>query len=325
MIEQFQPALGLKNRHLQTVYASLFRKQLFKDFIIEKFTLSDGDFLECYWQLTQKPQDNRPIVILFHGLTGSYKSPYIQGTMKELTEVGFNSVVMHFRGCSGKENLKPRSYHSGDTQDAYEYIQAVSEKYPQSKILAVGFSLGANMLLKLLGEKQFTCKLSAAVAVSAPMLLDVCSTHMNKGFSKFYQRLLLKNLKNDLKKKYEKFNMQKYISLKKDDVKKLKNFWEFDNAYTAPVHGFSSAYDYYNKNSSRRYLKNITVPTLIIHAKDDPFMTPQVIPSKQELSPAITMEIYPHGGHIGFVSGTIFHPKYWLEKRIADYFTDFSN
>jgi predicted alpha/beta-fold hydrolase len=157
------------------------------------------------------------------------------------------------------------------------------------------------------------------------MLLDACATHMNKGFSKFYQKLLLKDLQRDLNKKYDAFAMEKLINLKRDDIKKLKTFWAFDEAYTAPIHGFSSAQDYYTKSSSRQFLKFITIPTLILHAKDDPFMPSQVIPSPEEVSPSLTLEIYQHGGHVGFISGTILHPKYWLEKRIRDYFTDFSN
>ena len=319
----FQPAFGLKNRHLQTVYASIFRKLPFSNFEIEEFRLSDGDFIECYWQKIDNHQNETPTVILFHGLAGSYKSPYIQGTMKELKEAGFSSVVMHFRGCSGKQNLKPRSYHSGDTQDAYEYIQALSQKYPQAKLFAVGFSLGANMLLKLLGEKQFTCKLSAAVGVSAPMLLDVCATHMNKGFSKFYQKLLLMDLQHDLEKKYDTFAMEELINLKKNDIKKLKTFWAFDDAYTAPIHGFASAEEYYKKSSCKQYLKDIKIPTLIIHAKDDPFMTPKILPLPSELSDMIKMEISENGGHVGFIGGTFYSPSYWLEKRIINYFTSF--
>ncbi|WP_457749695.1 hydrolase [Sulfurimonas sp.] len=320
MIEKFQPAFGLKNRHMQTVYASLFRKLSFTDFEIEKFTLSDGDFLECYWQKIKNHQKTTPIVILFHGLAGSYKSPYIQGTMQTLKEAGFHSVVMHLRGCSGKQNLKPRSYHSGDTQDADEFIHSVSQRYPQAKIFAVGFSLGANMLLKLLGEKGTTCKLSAAVAVSAPMLLDACSSYMNKGFSKFYQKLLLKDLKNDLDKKYDMFDMQKLIRLKRSDIKKLKTFWTFDDAYTAPIHGFSSAQDYYKKSSCRQFLKYITIPTLIVHAKDDPFMPENILPTNDEISQNINLEIYTYGGHVGFISGNVLQPDYWIEKRIKNYF-----
>ena len=321
-LQHFQPAFGLKNRHLQTIYASFFRKFSSTDFEIETFILSDGDFVECYWQKINHHQENTPIVILFHGLTGSYKSPYIQGTMKELKEAGFSSVLMHFRGCSGKENLKPKSYHSGDIQDAYEYISSIKKRYPQAKVFAVGFSLGANMLLKLLGEKQNKCQLSAAVGVSAPMVLDACATYMNGGLSKFYQRLLLKDLKKDLEKKYDKFAMEELIPLKRKDIKDIKTFWEFDNVYTAPIHGFSSAQDYYTKSSSKQFLQYIKIPTLIIHAKDDPFMPSTILPN--DIMPKnITLEISKYGGHVGFISGSFFHPKYWIEKRIVEYYKIF--
>lgn len=320
MIEKFQPAFGLKNRHFQTIYASLFRKLSPIEFSIEKFTLSDGDFVECYWHKIENHQKTTPIVILFHGLAGSYKSPYIQGTMQELKSAGFSSVLMHFRGCSGKQNLKPRSYHSGDTQDANEFIQDLAQRYPQTKIFAVGFSLGANMLLKLLGEKSFTCKLSAAVSVSAPMLLDICSSYMNKGFSKFYQKLLLKDLKSDLDKKYDTFAMGKLLHYKRNNIKKLKTFWEFDDVYTAPIHGFTSAEDYYKKSSSKQFLKYIEIPTLIIHAKDDPFMPESILPAKNEISQNVSLEISEYGGHVGFISGSLLHPQYWVEKRIINYF-----
>ena len=149
MPNSFKPAFGLKNKHLQTLYSSFFKKDLKLNFEIETFELDDGDFVDCYWYNKIKGKD---IVVLFHGLAGSYKSPYIQGTMKALSENGFASVLMHFRGCSGRENKLPRAYHSGDTADALAYLKSIKQKYPNSKIFALGYSLGGNMLLKLLGE-----------------------------------------------------------------------------------------------------------------------------------------------------------------------------
>jgi len=317
---KFQPSLMLKNRHIQTVYSSLFRKFPQLEITIESFTLSDGDFVEAYWHTVTNHTHTTPIVILFHGLAGSFQSPYIQGVMRALDYAGFSSVIMHFRGCSGKENLKARSYHSGDTNDALEFISSVKKRYPDAKLFAVGYSLGANMLLKLLGETKEKSLLDAAVAVSAPMLLDICANRMNRGFSKFYQNILLKDLRLMLDKKYDKFNMQELIGLKRKDIKNLKSFWLFDEAYTAKISGFSSAQDYYKKSSAKAYLKEIVTPTLIIHAKDDPFMTPKVIPNKEEVSCSVELEILENGGHVGFISGTIFKPEYWLEKRIVDYF-----
>ena len=263
-----------------------------------------------------------PIVILFHGLAGSYKSPYIQGAVNELSQNGFNTVLMHFRGCTGNDNKHARSYHSGDTADALEFICSVKSEFQESKVYAVGYSLGANMLLKLLAELQEQRLLEKVVAVSPPMQLDICSDKMNSGLSRYYQHRLLRDLKIALDKKYDKHDMYSLIQLKRQDIKTLKTFWDFDGAYTAPIHGFASAQEYYTKSSSRQYLKHIQTPTLIIHSIDDPFMTKEIIPTKEELSESITLELSKKGGHVGFIGGTILKPEYWLEKRIANFFTE---
>jgi len=322
MMKKFEPSFTLKNKHLQTLYSSLFRKNIPLKMEIQKYTLDDGDFLDCYWH--KKPKNSKtPIVILFHGLAGSYKSPYIQGAMRELSKNGFASVVMHFRGCSGTENKLPRSYHSGDTKDALSWINTLHKEYPNSKLFGVGYSLGGNMLLKLLGEQSDSSLLSAAISVSAPMQLDICADTMNKGFSKFYQYILLKDLNKHLSKKFDTHPMQKFLSIKKEDIKKLNTFWKFDEAYTAPIHGFKSAQDYYTKCSAKQFLKDIKTPTLIIHSLDDPFMTPDILPQADEISNAVTLEIHPYGGHVGFINKTVFKPDYFLEKRVSAYFKSF--
>jgi len=319
MYEKFQPSFFLKNKHVQTVYASFFRKVPKHSFEIEKFILSDGDFLESYWYNKQN-YSNKPLVILFHGLAGSYKSPYILGLMKELDKDGYNSVLMHFRSCSGVINDKAISYHSGKTDDAKEYILSIKERYPNTQLFSIGFSLGANMMLKLLGEFAEESPFSASVSISAPMQLDLGSNKINSGFSKLYQAYLLKSLNKLLEEKYKTHDMQNLLKLKKEDIKNLSSFWEFDDAYTAPIHGFDSAQDYYTKSSAKQYLKYIQSPTLIIHALDDPFMPPEILPNKNEISSSILLDIHKNGGHVGFVNGSLFKPKYWLEKRILSYF-----
>ncbi len=323
MNKKFKAAFGLKNRHFQTLYSSLFRKLPSLEIEIENFSLDDGDFLECHWHNKPKINSTTPIIILFHGLAGSYKSPYIQGLMAEAKRNGFAAVLMHFRGCSGKENTLPRSYHSGDSGDALSWIAELSSQYPNSKLFGVGYSLGGNMLLKLLGEVGDKSPLNAAVSVSAPLQLDICADAMNRGFSKFYQHILLKDLNLSLEKKFDKHDMKNFVKIKKKDIKNLKTFWEFDGAYTAPVHGFSSAGDYYTKCSSKQFLKSIKIPTLIIHSKDDPFMTQEVIPSQEELSQSIELELSSNGGHVGFIGGTFLKPDYWLEKRIVGFFSNY--
>jgi hypothetical protein len=227
---------------------------------------------------------------------------------------------MNFRGCSGKENRLARAYHSGDSDDALSWIDSVITRFPNSKIFTVGYSLGANMMLKLLGELGKSSPITASVAVSAPLQLDICADAINRGFSKFYQWHLLKALNISLEEKYQKHNMEKLINFKKSDVKNIKTFWEFDNIYTAPMHGFKSAQDYYTQCSSKQFLKDIQIPTLIIHSLDDPFMDNKMIPLPKELSSSVTLELSKYGGHVGFIEGTLWKPKYWLEKRVIDFF-----
>jgi uncharacterized protein len=323
-IEPFKPAIGLKNRHLQTLYSTFFKKPPLPKTQRETFELADGDFVECFWHHKPEKDANTPIVVLFHGLAGSYRSPYIKGIMHALGAKGFASVLMHFRGCSGKDNRLPRSYHSGDTADAKAWIEHLAAHYPRSPLFGVGYSLGANMLLKLMGEWRDNALLKAAVAVSAPMQLDICANQMDKGFSKIYQAHLMKDLSASLMQKYRAHPMELHLGLSKNAAQKLKTFWEFDHAYTAPIHGFTSAADYYKRASARQYLKEIKKETLIIHALDDPFMTPEVLPKQSDIAPQVHLEVYPHGGHVGFIGGSFFKPRYWLEERIVGFFSSVS-
>ncbi len=226
---------------------------------------------------------------------------------------------MHFRGCAKEQNLLARSYHSGETQDALEFLEHLHRTYPRAKLSAVGYSLGANMLLKLVGEMGKNSLLSKAVAVSAPMELEACASYINHGFSRFYQSLLVKELNKSLAMKYAKHPMQSLIGLEKKEVYKLKSFWEFDAAYTAPIHGFTSAKDYYAKSSAKQFLQKISITTLIIHALDDPFMPASILPQQEEVPKNVSLEISENGGHVGFVGGSLFKPEYWLEKRIREF------
>jgi len=308
----FNPSKLLSNRHIQTLYPSLFKDNLNLSFEIEKFTLSDGDFVDCYW-LNKNSSNN--IVILFHGLGGSYQSSYIGRTMQALSQNGFSCVLMHFRGCSGRVNTQARAYHSGDTGDATEWIVEVKRRYPNANIHLVGFSLGANMLLKLLGttKQAFT----SAIAISPPLDLALSANRIDQGFSKLYQYKMIQNLNQFLLKKYQQHDYEKLINLKEQEVHQIKTFWEFDELYTAPIHGFDSAKHYYYDSSAMHYLEAITTPTLLIMAQDDPVTHINTLP--KDISNAVEVEFYPKGGHVGFIEGSLFKPEYWLEKRITHY------
>ncbi len=319
---KFNPPFLLRNRHIQTLYAPLFRKQKSLDLEVQYFELDDGDFVECHWYNKPLKGSSTPIVTLFHGLEGSYASPYIQGIMRALSSYGYSVVIMHFRGCADKENLLPRAYHSGDTNDAKLWIEYIGLNYPNSNLYAIGYSIGGNVLLKLLSEWGDNSPLSMAVSVSAPMQLDISAKTIKKGFAKIYQRHLLKKLKASLLQKYKKHNYKTLINLDKERVKNISSIWEFDELFTAPIHGFGTAQNYYNLSSSKQYIHKITTPTLIIHALDDPFMTDKVLPTKKEISSSITLEITTNGGHVGFVDGSLFKPRYWLEDKIVSYFKE---
>jgi predicted alpha/beta-fold hydrolase len=320
-MDQFRAAKGLKNRHLQTIYSSLFRHCPVQTFDTEEFTLADGDFVDCYWYQQPAVCTLKPIVTLFHGLAGSYQSPYIQGIMLYLHQAGYSVVLMHFRGCSGRQNKTPRAYHSGDTADAKAWLNHLRNKFPNSLLFAVGYSLGGNMLLKLLGEEGSKSPLTAAVAVSAPMQLAICSKTIQQGFAKIYQQHLLRPLKAALIEKYKLFDFQKLIKLSEKRALSIATLEEFDDFYTSKIHGFYDADDYYEQASCAQYLTSIDINTLIIHAIDDPFMTSKVLPESKNLPANVVLEVSAHGGHLGFISGSILKPEYWLEKRILRYFS----
>ncbi len=242
--------------------------------------------------------------------------------MHAFNHEGYSVVLMHFRGCATQDNRLPRSYHSGESGDAREFIAHLHTKYPKAQLFAIGYSLGANMLLKLLGETKEKSFLQKAVGVSAPLQLDISANAINEGLAKYYQAYLVRALNKSLERKYNTHNMESLLHIKRSAVHKLKTFWEFDAAYTAPIHGFASVEDYYKKSSAKQFLKNIQIPTLIIHALDDPFMSPEVIPTQTEISKSIQLEVSQYGGHVGFIGGSIFKPEYWLEKRIIAFFKE---
>jgi uncharacterized protein len=318
---QFTPASGLRNTHLQTLLPTFIRNNLKLEGIKETLELDDGDFLDLVW--TEKPDRNKPIVIVFHGLEGSINSPYVMGVMLAIKNQGWSGLLMHFRGCSEKYNRLPRTYHSGETGDAKYLLSWLKKHYPESPLAAVGFSLGGNMLLKLQAELGESSPFKATVSVCAPMLLSDCADRLNMGFSKIYQAYLLRHLKTKVRVNAVRHNYKNLINFNVNNINQLKTFWQFDDLVTAPLHGFSGVDDYYAHSSARQYLNKIKTPGLILQALDDPFMTAAVIPRESELSSSTQLELSEHGGHVGFIGGTLLKPEFWLEKRIPEYLSEF--
>jgi predicted alpha/beta-fold hydrolase len=305
----FRAPWWLKSAHLQTMFGTFFRRRPAIDLRRERIELADGDFLDLDWT----PGAHGPVVLVLHGLEGSSDSPYARGMLAAVHAHGWRGVLMHFRGCSGVPNRLPRSYHSGDTGDLAEVTRRLLTRQDVSTLAVVGYSLGGNVLLKWLGEQGPRAPVAAAAAVSVPYTLSLAAERLAKGLSRIYQRRLIADLRAKLQRKFSRGGSP--IDLEFADTS--RNFWEFDDRVTAPLHGFDGVHDYYTRSSSRQFLAGIRVPTLMLHAEDDPFMTPEVLPSRDELSPAVQLEVSAAGGHVGFVHGKLpWRPHYWLEERI---------
>jgi len=308
----FRPAWWLPGPHLQTIYPSLFRKRKTPPLTRERFELADGDFIDIDW--TQQADGMR--VLVLHGLEGSLESHYTGALLCALERAGYSAGLMYFRGCSGEPNRLPRSYHSGDTGDLEEIMQRLTQRHGDSKIAVVGYSLGGNVLLKWLGEKGDSVAITTAIAISVPLDLNLAALKLGSGLSRIYQRHLLNKLRVSVTGKAAVHTPPFPL----DSLHQLNTFHKFDNEITAPLHGFRDVHEYYTKSSSKQFLNNIKIPTLLLQSVDDPFLPANALPDEDELSPSITLELSGRGGHVGFVTGSNpLRPGYWLEERILQH------
>ncbi len=307
-----------RNKHLQTVWGSVFRHMPeLPTMKRHRLELDDSDFIDVDIHY----QNNRPTLLLLHGLEGSIHSPYIRGMIHSAVRKNWQIAVMHFRSCSGEPNRLLKSYNSGVSDDLDEVIEKLKLLSINIDFI-VGYSLGGNVLLKWLGEQKNKVTIKAAAAVSVPMMLDICALEINRGFSKIYEYALLRTLRKKTRAKLQKFPNQSFLQSKQ--VSKLTSFVKFDDQLTAPVHGYKNGQDYYSKASSRQFVKDIKIPTLIIQAKDDPFMNDTVIPDLSELPTNVILELNANGGHVGFVQGRWpWVAEYYLESRIPNYLASF--
>jgi len=311
---RFQPAWWLRGGHAQTIWPTLLRPRVRLPVRRERVLLADGDFIDVDWA-----GEMGPIVIVLHGLAGSIDSHYARGMLRAFARRGWRGALLHFRGCSGEPNRLPRSYHAGDTGDLNALVELLRAREPATPLAALGYSLGGNVLLKWLGEQGAAAPLSAAAAVSVPFDLAAATTHLAQGFSRVYERRLLRCLQDSLVQKSAIME----LPWRGEDIAAIAGLREFDERVTAPLHGFRDADDYYAHASCRPFLPGIAVPTLIVHALDDPFMPPSVVPRARELAAKTLLEISTHGGHVGFVHGAPHAPRFWLEQRVPEYLAEF--
>jgi predicted alpha/beta-fold hydrolase len=313
---KFKPAWWLTNTHSQTVAAKFFRRKQKLVTYNETVELPDGNFIDLAW--TDKPKQNnaRPIIVILHGLEGSKDSHYAKGMLTAIKNQGWIAVLMHFRGCSGKPNRQASSYHSGDIRDISYLTEQLMARYQHCVLSIVGFSLGGNVLTRYLAQVPSN-PYQAAVVICAPLDLASCSARINQGFSRLYQRYLLKMLK---KSTLEKINSKVISNLNAKKIETIKTINDFDEYVTAPLNGFANAQHYYQQASGNQVIENIKQPCLFIHAADDPFLNNEYSLPQQKLPKNLTFEVSDHGGHVGFIYGNNpLKPKYWLEQRVPEF------
>lgn len=310
----YTPSLLFKNKHFNTVFRTFFTKQTV-NYKRKRLELEDGDFID----LDFSSVNSDTIVIALHGLEGSSKSKYIIGITNYLNKQNIDVVAVNFRGCSGKPNRLLQTYHSGKTDDLHAIITYINAIFKYKQIVILGYSLGGNITLKYLGEnsKNLHPKIKCAIAISVPCDLESSSKMLANTENKIYLNKFLQTLKS---KTLEKLAQFPDSFLKKDAILKAKNFYDFDNLYTAPAHGFKNAEDYWRKSSSKPYLARIKTPTLMLNALDDSFLSKECYPTKiAEENDSLFLEIPKYGGHVGFNSNFLLKNNYWLEKRIVKF------
>ena len=310
----YRPALPFKSSHFNTIYRTLFHN-LEVHYQRERMETSDGDFMDLDFTRV----GSKKLVVILHGLEGSSESKYMQALSLVLRDREIDSVSVNFRGCSGEPNRLLSSYHSGKTSDLAEVFHYLEENCDYEEFYLVGYSLGGNMALKYLGEgrSDVPSKLQAAVAVSVPCDLRGSSEEISKFWNAVYMQRFLISLKKKTLKKMELFPEAR---LERERLLKVNNFLDFDNLYTAPVHGFKDAFDYWQRNSCTQFLPGIKIPSLLITATDDPFLSETCYPFKEASAHKFFhLEATRFGGHVGYNSELSHGSGFWLEKRIASF------
>ena len=314
----FRPAWWLPGPHAQTIAGKYLRPRTGVVYRRERVDTPDGDFLDLDFAAVEgKPalSGDAPIVVVVHGLEGSSQSAYVLETCRAAYDEGMRSVAMNFRSCSGEPNRTARFYHAGETGDLSHVLALLSERYPDAPLGAVGFSLGANVLLKYLGERGESAKLSAAAAISVPFDLDAGARKLDASFmGRMYTGIFVRSLQR-------KFRQKRALigdACREDRVMAARSFRDFDDAATARLHGFRDVDHYYGSQSSRNFVHGIRRPTLVLHAVDDPFVDERVIPRDLPRDNPHVTAVYPSkGGHVGFIGGAPWAMELWAEREAA--------
>jgi predicted alpha/beta-fold hydrolase len=318
MIDDYRPPLMLRNGHIQTLYPSLFRKVSGVDYHRRRIDTPDGDFLDLDWSRV----GSRRLAVISHGLEGNSDRHYVQGMVKALNADHIDALAWNYRGCSGEPNRRLRMYHNGVIDDLHCVLVHAVQTGLYEAIYLLGFSLGGNLSLLYLGKlaDQVSGLVRGAVAFSVPCDLTDSAHQLDRRSNIIYMRKFLASLHLKIKAKQQRFPE----ALDDTNYHRIKTFGQFDERYTAPLHGFKGARDYWTQCSSKPWLECIKVPTLIVNAADDPFLAGGCYPAKEcRRNPSLTLEIPRYGGHVGFVAFNG-NGRYWSEERALRFLRHFT-
>jgi predicted alpha/beta-fold hydrolase len=317
-MQPFEPLRWLRGPHGQTVFGTLLRRAPRLPLRRERWELSDGDFLDV--ERLDGPRE-APLLIVLHGLEGSASSHYVRGLLARAWDRGWRGMAVNFRSCSAEPNRLLRSYHSGETGDLGEAVQRARSESPGAPLLLAGCSLGGNVVVKWLGEQGDAAQVQAAVALSVPFDLELCARSLDApGAMAFvYRTRFLRTLKRKALEKAQRFPQIDAVR-----VRAARTLREFDEAVTAPVHGFAGAQDYWAQSSSGPFVPRVRVPLLLVSAEDDPFIPAECLPrAAAAANPCVTLEVCRSGGHLGFVAGPHL-PWFWAEWRAVEFLASHS-
>jgi uncharacterized protein len=309
----YRPPLLFSNPHVQTVFPSVFRKVNGVSYRRERIDTPDDDFLDLDFSTVGSSR----IVIVLHGLEGDSGRAYVTGMVKAFNRRGWDALALNFRGCGGEINRQLRFYHSGDTEDLQTTIDYVIAKNTYSEIALIGFSVGGNVVLKYLGERGTNVPplIEKAVVFSVPCDLATSAVKIASQENRIYMKRFLRMLHRKIRMKMRAMPG----SIHDEGFDRIKDFRDFDNRYTAVFHGFKGAEDYWSSSSSKQFLAGIAMPTLLVSAQDDPFLTQECFPADEAASSSsFFLEVPAHGGHVGFVTFNN-GGEYWSESRAADF------
>lgn len=308
----------LPGRHLQTIVPATMVPRPAVEYRRERWDTPDGDFIDVDFALPEPKASEAPLLVLFHGLEGSSQSHYARSAMRWFADRDWRALVVHFRGCSGEANRMPRAYHSGDSDEGDWVLRRISWRWPTARLYAAGISLGGNMLAKWLGEQGTAAGfVTAAASIGSPLDLAAGGVALGSGFNRLYTRMFMQSLRAKALKKVEKFPGL----ARADRLRASRNLYEFDNEFTAPLHGFRDTEDYWSRASGKPWLSSVAVPHLVLNALNDPFVPAMSLPRESDISRFVTLEQPAHGGHIGFAHGGPPGRLDFIPARLHEFFT----